>query len=52
MYTNISIKLIIEHFDLFWAMRRLDKGLSKADWTDQDVSFVISTDTPSTRARF
>ena len=30
MYTNISVKLIVEYFDLFWAMSRLDKGLSIA----------------------
>ena len=57
MYTNIFVKLIVEHFDLFWAMRRLDKGyLKQTELTktnsNQDVSFVISTHTSSTHARF
>ena len=57
MYTNISDKLIVEYFDLFWAMHRLGKGLSKTDeltktYSNQDVSFVISTHTSSTHARF
>ena len=46
MYTNTSVKLIVEYFDLFSAIHRLDKGLSKADEltktkSNQDVSFVM-----------
>lgn len=59
MYTNISVNLIVEYFDLFWAMRRLDKRLSKADEltttkskSNQDVSFVMWTHNSSTHARF
>ena len=53
MYTNISVKLIVEYFDLFWAMRRLDKRLPKADEltktkSNQDVSFVMWTHNSST----
>ena len=59
MYTNISVNLIVEYFDLFWAMRRLDKRLPKADEltktkskSNQDVSFVMWTHNSSTHARF
>ena len=48
MYTNISVKLIVEYFDLFWAMSRLDKGLSKTD----ELTKTNSTQTSSTHARF
>ena len=53
MYTNISVKLIVEYFDLFWAMSRLDNGLSKADEltktkSNQDVSFFMWTHNSST----